>query len=76
MSLDDNNGINTDKLRNIYNLIQKFLYQALWQWRWVRELVIKLQTAVGVVRETATAHAVLCTHSPSLDSTDHENDTS
>ena len=31
MSLDDDNGINTDKLRNIYYLIQKFLYQALWQ---------------------------------------------
>ena len=36
----------------------------------------KLQTAVGVVRETATAHAVLGTQSPSLISTDHENDTS
>ena len=35
----------------------------------------KLQTAVGVVRETATAHAVLCTHSPSLIFTDHETDT-
>ena len=36
----------------------------------------KLQTAVVLVKETTTAHAVLCTHSPSLNSTDHENDTS
>ena len=35
----------------------------------------KLQTAVGVVRETATAHAVLRTQSPSLIFTDHKNDT-
>ena len=36
----------------------------------------KLQTAVVLVMEITTAHAVLYTHSPSLISTDHENDKS
>ena len=36
----------------------------------------KLQTAVVLVMEITTAHAVLCTRSPSLIFTDHENDTS
>lgn len=40
ISLDDNNGINTVKLRNnIYYLFQKFLYQALSPWRWVKKIV-------------------------------------
>ena len=67
MSLDDDNGIDTDKRRNIYYLIKKFLYQPL---------AAKMsKRAVVLVRETTTAHAVLCTHSPSLIFTDHENDT-